>query len=85
VLAVFVCPVRVSILQGQIRNSDYRLPGDQVNHVLGEAWAGMEFRTTGGWEFRYLARWESPEIRSGRGSRSITCGSFEITKSFGAP
>jgi hypothetical protein len=74
-----------AFLQGQFRNSDYRLSNDQVNHVLGEAWAGVEFRTTGGWEFRYLARWESLEIRSGGGSRSITWGSFEIAKSFGAP
>jgi hypothetical protein len=74
-----------AFLQGQFRNSDDRLSSDQVNHVFGEAWAGMEFRTTRGWEFRYLARWESPEIRSGIGSRSITWGSFEIAKSFGAP
>src|SRR6267154_420693 len=41
-----------AFLQGQFRNSDYCSSNDQVNHVLGEAWAGVEFRTTGDWEFR---------------------------------
>jgi hypothetical protein len=30
----------------------------------------------------YLARWESPELRSGIGSRSIVWGSLEFAKSF---
>jgi len=74
-----------AFLQGQFRHSDLRYSQGQVNQVLGEAWVGVEFRTASGLELRYLARWQSPELRSGIGSRSIVWGSFEIAKSFGQP
>jgi hypothetical protein len=74
-----------AFLQGQFRHSDLRYSEGQVNQVLGEAWVGVEFRTASGLELRYLARWQSPELRSGIGSRSIVWGSFEIAKSFGQP
>jgi Uncharacterized protein conserved in bacteria (DUF2219) len=69
-------------LQGQFRQSDLTYGEGSLNHVLGEAWAGVELRTSSGWALQYLARWESPELRSGVGSRSIVWGSFEVSKSF---
>ncbi|HUA26023.1 MAG TPA: lipid A-modifier LpxR family protein [Steroidobacteraceae bacterium] len=74
-----------AFLQGQFRHSDLRYSEGQVNQVLGEAWVGVEFRTASGLELRYFARWQSPELRSGIGSRSIVWGSFEIAKSFVEP
>jgi len=71
-----------AFLQGQFRHSDLRYSADGLNQVLGEAWAGVEFRTAGGLELRYLARWQSPELRAGVGSRTIVWGSFEVAKSF---
>ena len=53
-----------------------------TNQLLGEAWAGLAVRTSSGWAVQYLVRWESPELRSGSGSRSFMWGSVEISKSF---
>lgn len=69
-------------LQGQFRQSDLTYGEGSLNHVLGEAWAGVELRTSSGWALQYLARWESPELRSGPGSRSIVWGSIEVSRSF---
>lgn len=71
-----------AFLQGQFRHSDLRYGEGDLNQVLGEAWAGLEYRSPSGWAIQYLARWESPELRSGVGSRSILWGSVEIAKSF---
>lgn len=71
-----------AFLQGQFRHSDLRYGEGDLNQVLGEAWAGLEYRSASGWAIQYLARWESPELRSGVGSRSILWGSVEIAKSF---
>lgn len=69
-------------LQGQFRQSDLTYSEGSLNHLLGEAWAGVELRTSSGWALQYLARWESPELKRGVGSRSIVWGSFEVSKSF---
>jgi hypothetical protein len=71
-----------AFLEGQFRRSDLRYSSDSINHALGEAWVGVEYRNSAGIEIRYLARWESPELRSGMGSRSIVWGSLEFAKSF---
>jgi hypothetical protein len=55
---------------------------DSLNAALGEAWVGVECRTASGLELRYMARWESPELRFGIGSRSIVSGSFEVAQTF---
>ena len=70
-----------AFLQGQFRHSDLTYGEDQLNQVLGEAWTGVEMRTSSGWSVQYAARWESPELRSGIGSRSLFWGSIEIAKS----
>jgi hypothetical protein len=71
-----------AFLQGQFRHSDLRYHAGDLNAVLGEAWAGVEMRNSSGWALQYLARWESPELASGPGSRSFVWGSVEITKTF---
>jgi hypothetical protein len=70
-----------AFLQGQFRQSDLTYGEGDVNKTLAEVWAGVEWRTAG-WALQYLARWESPELRGGSGSRSFTWGSIEISKSF---
>ncbi len=71
-----------AFLQGQFRHSDLTYGVGEVNKALAEVWAGVEWRTSSGWALQYLARWESPELRWGSGSRSFTWGSIEISKSF---
>jgi len=57
-------------LQGQFRHSDPTYRQGDLNQALGEAWAGLEWRTSSGWAIQYLARWESPELRLGVISRA---------------
>lgn len=71
-----------AFLQGQFRQSDLTYGWSDLNKTLGEVWAGVEFRTSSGWAVQYLARWESPELRFGSGSRSFTWGSIEISRTF---
>ena len=71
-----------AFLQGQFRQSDLTYGEGSLNQVLGEAWLGVELRTASGWAFQYLARWQSPELRSGIGSRSFVWGSIQISKTF---
>jgi hypothetical protein len=71
-----------AFLQGQFRHSDLTYGESDVNKTLAEVWLGVEWRTSSGWAVQYLARWESPELRWGSGSRSFTWGSIEISKSF---
>lgn len=71
-----------AFLRGQFRHSDLSYGEGDVNPLLGEAWAGVEFRSASGWAVQYLARWQSAELRSGIGSRSFLWGSVEIAKSF---
>lgn len=71
-----------AFLQGQFRHSDLTYGEGDLNPVLGEAWAGVEFRNSSGWAIQYLARWQSAELRAGTGSRSFLWGSVEIAKSF---
>jgi len=71
-----------AFLQGQFRHSDLTYDEGELNPILGEAWAGVELRTSSGWSVQYLTRWESPELRSGVGSRSMLWGTVEVAKSF---
>ena len=71
-----------AFLQGQFRHSDLTYGESDLNKTLAEVWAGVEWRTSSGWAVQYLARWESPELRWGSGSRSFTWGSIEISKTF---
>ena len=71
-----------AFLQGQFRHSDLTYGEGDLNKAIAEVWAGVEWRTSSGWALQYLARWESPELRRGSGSRSFTWGSIEISKSF---
>ena len=71
-----------AFLQGQFRHSDLRYGEGDLNPVLGEAWAGVEMRTSSGWALQYLVRWESPELVSGLGSRSFVWGSIEVSRAF---
>lgn len=70
-----------AFLEGQFRNSDLTYHWGDLNHLLGEAWAGVEMRMPSGWTLQYLARWESPELRSGTGARSFVWGSIQVAKS----
>jgi hypothetical protein len=72
-----------AFLQGQFRDSVVTYSSGELNPWLAEAWAGAALRRPSGVEVRYLARWSSPELRSGPASRSILWGSLEFVKPFG--
>ncbi|MDE2462386.1 MAG: DUF2219 family protein, partial [Alphaproteobacteria bacterium] len=74
-----------AFLQGQFRHSDLRYPISQVNPLLAEVWAGLEYRSASGLAIRYLVRWQSAELRSGIGSRALLWGNVELTASFNGP
>lgn len=69
-----------AFLEGQFRHSDLVYHWGDLNQVLGEAWAGLQLLTPSGWAVQYLARLESPELRSGSGSRTIFWGSIQVSK-----
>jgi hypothetical protein len=50
--------------QGQFSPQRSALRESDLNRTLGEAWLGSEMRTSSGWALQYLARRESPELRS---------------------
>ena len=66
----FLFTQRSALLHGQ--------PGCGPRRGLGV----VECRTASGLELRYMARWESPELRFGIGSRSIVSGTFEVAQTF---
>lgn len=68
-----------AFLEGQFRHSALRYSFHELNPLLTEAWAGLEYRTPSGLSIRYLVRWQSAELRSGIGSRSLLWGNVEIT------
>ena len=74
-----------AFLQGQFRHSEYRLTYNDLDQVLTEGWAGVEWRSASGLEVRFLSRWQSHELRrafNAYGSRNIIWGSVEIAKSW---
>jgi Uncharacterized protein conserved in bacteria (DUF2219) len=74
-----------AFLEGQFRHSDLRLNYDDLNQFLAEAWTGAQWRSTHGWEIRFLSHWQTPEIRrsySSYGSRKILWGSVEFGRSW---
>ena len=71
-----------AFLEGQFRHSAVRYSFGDLNPLLGDAWAGFEFRTHH-LAIRYLIRWESPELRSGTGAHSFFWGNVEITVPLG--
>jgi hypothetical protein len=71
-----------AFLEGQFRHSDYTYPLHALNPFLGEIWCGLEWRMPFCLDLQYLVRWESPELRSGIGSRSIVWGSLAMTWDF---
>lgn len=68
-----------AFLEGQFRHSALRYSFHELNPFLTEAWAGLEYGTPSGLSIRYLVRWQSAELRSGIGSRSLLWGNVEIT------
>lgn len=72
-----------AFLQGQFRHSTVRHSAEDLNTVLGEAWAGVVIRRPSGLEVRYLARLSTPELREGPGAREMLWGSVEVIRPFG--
>ena len=71
-----------ALLQGQFRDSDHRLASSELNHVIGEFWVGVTGRSSGGTEVSYAMRYQTAEIRDGRGSRNPVWAGLTISHSF---
>jgi hypothetical protein len=71
-----------AFLQGQVRHSDVTFAGDELNHLLLEAWFGASTELEGGLAISYSLRWQSPEIAAGAGSRSFSWGTLSFARSF---
>lgn len=69
-------------LQGQFRQSDVTFDGDEVNHLLVEAWAGYTIGFRNGYRISYYLRGHSSEIESGQGDRSLLWGGLIFSKRF---
>jgi len=71
-----------AFLQGQFRDSAHTLSGEDLNHVIGEAWFGFATRLSAGTQISYAVRYETAEIRHGLANRSPIWGGVTISHSF---
>jgi len=65
-------------LEGQFRHSDLRYSGAALRPILADAWVGFEVRVAQAFDLSYLVRAQTPEMRSGRGARTLLWASIEI-------
>lgn len=67
-----------SLLQGQFRDSDHTFGGSKLETFLGEAYAGVTWGITNSTTLSYLVRYQSAEIKNGKGSRDTVNGSLYL-------
>jgi hypothetical protein len=67
-----------SLIQGQFRHSDHTLGGSKLEVGIGEAYAGVVWGITNSTSLSYLVRYQSSEIKSGKGSRDTYNGSLYL-------
>lgn len=67
-----------AFLQGQFRHSDLRYSPTDRQPILMDAWLGVQWMPRNGLVIRYVARFQTPELRYGNGSRNLLWGSIEF-------
>lgn len=72
-----------AFLEGLFRHSGLRYHWRELNPLLGQNSAGLAYRSPSDLMIRYLVRWQSPELRSGVGSRELPWGSVELATNSG--
>lgn len=71
-----------AFLQGQFRHSDHSFAAGELNHVIGEAWWGVTGQFSGGTQVSYAMRYQTAEIREGKGSRDPVWASLTVSHTF---
>lgn len=69
-----------AFLEGQFRHSDLRYSASDLHPLLLDAWLGAQWTLPNGLVVRYLARFQTPELRHGLGARNLIWGSLEIAR-----
>jgi hypothetical protein len=72
-----------SFLQGQFRHSDVAYGSSEIEHVLGEAWLGLDVFLDNRLRLSYVVRRQSKELKAGEGSRAFTWAGLTISRGFG--
>src|SRR5690606_1289110 len=71
-----------AFLQGQFRDSDVTFSSSDLNHLLLEAWFGVNTVLKNGVNVSYTVRHQTEELRVGRGEREFTWASIGVAKRF---
>jgi hypothetical protein len=71
-----------AFLQGQFRHTDVAYDSSAIEHVLGEAWVGVDARLDDRLRLSYIVRRQSPELEVGKGSRASTWAGLTISGGF---
>lgn len=67
-----------ALLQGQFRHSEVTVPRSNLETVIGVAWFGLTWGITNTTTLTYQMRRQTPEIKSGAGSRYFSSGGIYL-------
>ena len=81
--AAFKARAYNAFLQGQFRNSDTQYSSNDINHALLEVWAGFSQSFKNGYQFSYVLRGHSSELKHGNADRNVLWGGFVLSKNLG--
>jgi hypothetical protein len=70
-------------LQGQFRDSDVEFAASEVERGVLEAWLGLTWELPGGLRLSYVSRYQSAELKMGRGGRDMRWAGFVVTRPAG--
>lgn len=69
-------------LQGQFRDSEVTYDGDELNHLILEAWLGYTHAFHNGWRLSYVLRGHTSEVREGIANRNVLWGGLIVARTF---
>lgn len=69
-----------AFLQGQFRDSVHTIDGDEIEHIIGEAWIGATWQLSERHRLSYTIRFQTPEIRHGHGHRNLVWGGIILSR-----
>ncbi len=72
-----------AFLQGQFRHSDVAYTSSAVEHVLAEAWLGVDVFFDDRLRLSYVVRRQTKELAVGEGSRAFTWAGLSVSRGFG--
>jgi hypothetical protein len=70
-------------LQGQFRDSAVKFSSNDVERAVLEAWFGVTYELPRGMRLSYVSRYQSAEIKVGRGNRDMRWAGFVISRATG--